>query len=121
MAALPNPHLESEGSTLIVNVKEQPSIAKIALEGKKDLSKEDLTLELKRQYLSHGKYSLKINTEVTELTHNRVGIRIKISESRDTKIKEINIAGNKVFDYNTLSKKLELNPSKGFGIIGLSQ
>lgn len=124
--------LEREGSVLIVNVVERPSIAKILFEGNKDLSKDDLTkaldkiglsegkifdrsvldkveLELKRQYLSHGKYSLKIKTEVANLTRNRVGIRINISEGRVTKIKEINIVGNKTFDDKTLLKKLELN------------
>ncbi|MBK8816819.1 MAG: outer membrane protein assembly factor BamA [Methylococcaceae bacterium] len=124
--------LERDGSVLIVNVVERPSIAKVIFEGNKDLSKEDLTkaldkiglsegkifdrsildkveLELKRQYLSHGKYSLKIKTEVADLTRNRVGIRINISEGRVSKIKEINIVGNKVFDDATLLKKLELN------------
>lgn len=124
--------MEREGSTLIVNVVERPSIAKIVFEGNKDLSKEDLTkaldkiglsegkifdrsvldkveVELKRQYLSHGKYSLKIKTEVANLTRNRVGIRIDISEGRVTKIKEINIVGNKTFDDDTLLKKLELS------------
>ncbi|MEQ1546159.1 outer membrane protein assembly factor BamA [Methyloglobulus sp.] len=124
--------LEREGSALIVNVVERPSIAKIIFEGNKDISKDDLTkaldkiglsegkifdkqvldkveLELKRQYLSHGKYSLKIKTEVANLTRNRVGIRINISEGRVTKIKEINIVGNKAFDDKILLKKLELN------------
>jgi outer membrane protein insertion porin family len=126
--------LERYGDSLIVNVVERPSIAKVLFEGNKDLSTEDLTkalekiglsegkmfdrqvldkveLELKRQYLSHGKYSLKIKTEVADLTRNRVGIRIKISEGRVTKIKQINIVGNKVFDDLTLLKKLELNTS----------
>jgi outer membrane protein insertion porin family len=124
--------LEREGTVLVVNVEERPSIAKIIFEGNKDLSKEDLTkaldkiglsegkifdrsvldkveVELKRQYLSHGKYSLKIKTEVANLTRNRVGIRINISEGRVSKIKEINIVGNKVFDDATLLKKLELS------------
>ena len=124
--------LEREGSVLIVNVVERPSIAKIIFEGNKDISKDDLTkaldkiglaegkifdrqvldkveLELKRQYLSHGKYSLKIKTEVANLTRNRVGIRINISEGRVTKIKEINVVGNKAFEDKTLLKKLELN------------
>ncbi|MEQ1557329.1 MAG: outer membrane protein assembly factor BamA [Methyloglobulus sp.] len=124
--------LEREGSALIVNVVERPSIAKIIFEGNKDLSKEDLTkaldkiglsegkifnrqvldkveLELKRQYLSHGKYSLKIKTEVADLTRNRVGIRINISEGRVTKIKQINIVGNKTYDDDTLLKRLELS------------
>ncbi|EIC28011.1 outer membrane protein assembly complex, YaeT protein [Methylomicrobium album BG8] len=124
--------LERKGSTLIVNVVERPSIAKILIEGNKDLSKEDLTKaldsigmsegkvfnkqvldkveqELNRQYLSHGKYALKIKTEVTNLTRNRVGIHIKISEGRVTKIKQINIVGNKAFDDETLLKQLELS------------
>ncbi len=126
--------LEREGSTLIVNVVERPSIAKIVFEGNKDLSKDDLTKalkkiglaegkvfdqqvldkveqELSRQYFSHGKYGLKIKTEVSNLTRNRVGIQIKISEGRVAKIKQINVVGNTVFDDKTLLKNLELNTS----------
>ena len=126
--------LEREGSTLIVNVVERPSIAKIMFEGNKDLSKDDLTKaldkiglaegkifdrqvldkveqELTRQYLSHGKYGLKIKIDVSNLTRNRVGIMIKISEGRVTKIKQINIVGNNAFDEKTLLKQFELNTS----------
>jgi outer membrane protein insertion porin family len=126
--------LERDGSTLIVNVVERPSIAKIIFEGNKDLSKDDLTKalkqiglaegkvfdrqvldkveqELSRQYFSHGKYGLKIDTEVSNLTRNRVGIHIKISEGRVAKIKQINIVGNTVFDDKTLLSKFELSTS----------
>jgi outer membrane protein insertion porin family len=126
--------LEREGSTLIVNVVERPSIAKIIFEGNKDLSKDDLTKalkkiglsegkvfdqqvldkveqELSRQYFSHGKYGLKITTDVSNLTRNRVGIHIKISEGRVAKIKQINVVGNNVFDDKTLLHNLELNTS----------
>jgi len=126
--------LSREGSTLVINVVERPTIAKIAFEGNKDLSKEDLTKaldkiglsegrvfdrqvldkveqELNRQYLSHGKYGLKIKTDVTPLTRNRVGINIVISEGRVAKIKQINIVGNSAFDDKTLLSKLELSPS----------
>lgn len=126
--------LEREGSTLIVNVVERPSIAKIIFEGNKDLSKDDLTKalkkiglaegkvfdqqildkveqELSRQYFSHGKYGLKITTDVSNLTRNRVGVHIKISEGRVAKIKQINVVGNNVFDDKTLLRHLELNTS----------
>ena len=126
--------VERDGSTLVVNVVERPSIAKIVFEGNKDLSKDDLTKalkkiglsegqtfdrqlldkveqELNRQYLSHGKYGLTIKTEVTDLTRNRVAIFIKISEGRVAKIKEINIIGNNVFNEVDLLKKIELNTS----------
>ncbi|MCK5829644.1 MAG: outer membrane protein assembly factor BamA [Methylococcales bacterium] len=124
--------LEREGSTLIVNVVERPSIAKIIFEGNKDLSSDDLTKalkhiglseglvfnqqildkveqELKRQYFSHGKYGLKIKTKVTKLTRNRVGIHIDISEGRVAKIQKINIVGNKIYEDETLLDKLELS------------
>ncbi len=126
--------VERDNSTLIVNVVERPSIAKIIFEGNKDLSKDDLEKalkkiglsegktfdrqlldkveqELNRQYLSHGKYGLTIKTDVTDLTRNRVAIFIKISEGRVAKIKEINIVGNNVFVESELLKKLELNTS----------
>ncbi len=124
--------LEREGATLIVNVVERPSIAKIVFEGNKDLSTDDLKKalnsigltegkvfnrqilekveqELRRQYFSHGKYGLRIKTDVSRLTRNRVGIHIEISEGRVAKIKQINIVGNKVFETDQLIKAFELS------------
>lgn len=124
--------LERDGGTLIVNVVERPSVAKIVIEGNKDIKKEDLTealkkvglsegkvynkqildkveQELRRQYFSHGKYGLKIKTEVTELTRNRVGIHIEIAEGKVAKIKQINIVGNKAFSSDELKKDFELS------------
>jgi len=124
--------LEREGSTLIVKVVERPSISKIIIDGNNDLSTEDLTAalkqiglsegkvfnqqtldkmeqELRRQYFSHGKYGLKITTEVSLLTRNRVGIHIDISEGRVAKIKQINLVGNAVFDNEVLLDKFALS------------
>lgn len=124
--------LERDGGTLIVNVVERPSVAKIVIEGNKDIKKEDLEdalkkiglaegkvynkqildkveQELRRQYFSHGKYGLKIKTEVTELTRNRVGIHIDITEGRVAKIKQINIVGSRAFSNEDLKKDFELS------------
>ncbi|CAD6873725.1 outer membrane protein assembly factor BamA [Methylomonas sp. EbB] len=124
--------LERDGGTLVVNVVERPSVAKVVIEGNKDIKKEDLTealkkiglaegkvynkqildkveQELRRQYFSHGKYGLKIKTEVSELTRNRVGIHIDISEGRVAKIKQINIVGSKSFANDVLRKEFELS------------
>lgn len=126
--------LEKEGNTLIVSVVERPSIAKIIFEGNKELSSEDLTSaldkiglsegrvfnsqimdkveqEMRRQYFSHGKYGVKINTEVGQLTRNRVGIKITISEGVVAKIKDINIVGNTVFDEDDILDEFELSTS----------
>jgi outer membrane protein insertion porin family len=124
--------LEKQGSTLVVNVVERPSIAKIIFEGNSDLSSDDLTKalkqiglaegkvfnrqildkveqELRRQYFSHGKYGLKIETKVSKLTRNRVGVHIDISEGRVAKIKQINIIGNSKYEDDDLLKTFELN------------
>ncbi len=124
--------LEREGNTLVVEVVERPSVAKIAIEGNKDIKKEDLTealkkigltegktynkqmldkveQELRRQYFSHGKYGLKIKTEVTELSRNRVAIKIEITEGKVAKIKQINVVGNHAFSTEVLRKEFELS------------
>ncbi len=124
--------LERSGNTLIVHVAERPTIAKIIFEGNKDISKDDLKKalntiglaegkvfnrqllekveqELRRQYFSHGKYGVRIKTDVSRLTRNRVGIHIEISEGRVAKIKQINIVGNHVFDSDDLIDLFELS------------
>ncbi|MFI3136672.1 MAG: outer membrane protein assembly factor BamA [Methylococcaceae bacterium] len=126
--------LKHEGSSLIVTVIERPTIAKIAFEGNKDLSKEDLgkalkkigltegqvfnrqvldkvEQELRRQYYSHGKYGLKITTDVTTAARNRVSIQINISEGQAAKIQQINIVGNTSFETSKLLSEFELSTS----------
>jgi outer membrane protein insertion porin family len=126
--------LERDGSSLIVTVVERPSIAKISFEGNKDLSTDELTKalkkiglsegkvfdrqvldkveqELRRQYFSHGKYGLKIETKVSELSRNRVALKVVLSEGQAAKIKYINIVGNKSFEMDALLKNFELSPS----------
>ena len=124
--------LERQGSILIVRVKEYPSIAKVIFEGNEDLKTEELTKalqsvglsegkvfnpqildkieqELRRQYFSQGKYGVKIDTSVSSLTRNRVGIHIEISEGQAAKIKQINIVGNHSFETDALLKNFELS------------
>jgi len=124
--------LERQGSTLIVRVKEYPSIAKVIFEGNKDLKTEELTKalqsvglsegkvfnpqildkieqELRRQYFSQGKYGVKIDTSVSNLTRNRVGVHIEISEGQAARIKQINIVGNHSFETEALLKNFELS------------
>ncbi len=126
--------IEKQGNTLVVRVQEYPSIAKVIFEGNEDLKTEELkkalqtvglsegkvfnpqTLdkveqELKRQYFSQGKYSVKIDSKVSNLTRNRVGIHIDISEGQAAKIKQINIVGHQHFETDELLKNFELSTS----------
>src|ERR687892_1954454 len=49
--------------------------------------------ELKRQYLSRGLYAASVQTTVTPLERNRVGINIAVTEGPVAKIRGINIVG----------------------------
>ncbi|BCG64754.1 MAG: outer membrane protein insertion porin family [Methyloprofundus sp.] len=127
-----NISMQRDGNILLVAVEERPSIAEIEIEGNDDLTTEDLLTaltsiglskgkvfnrqildkveqELRRQYFSHGKYSIKINTEVLPLERNRVSININISEGAVAKIKSVNIIGNKVFAEDDLLDQFELS------------
>jgi len=121
--------LERDGSVLVFIVQERPAIASIKVQGNDDIETEPLLeslkdiglaegnvfdrsllekveLELERQYYSRGKYGVKIETTVTPLERNRVGILIDVSEGAVAKIRQISIVGNRVFDDKTLVKRL---------------
>ncbi|HNM64900.1 MAG TPA: POTRA domain-containing protein, partial [Accumulibacter sp.] len=95
--------VEHDGQVLIIVVEERPAIAQIDFVGLKEFDKDQLikglkevgiglsrtfdraTLEkaeqeLKRQYLSRGRYAVVITTTVTPLDRNRVAINFNIDE-----------------------------------------
>ena len=112
--------IEIEGSVVVVAVEERPSIAQIDFVGLKEFDKDQMTKglreagfaisrsfdrsmleraeqELKRQYLTRGKYSVSVTTTVTPLERNRVAMNFTIDEGDAAKIKQINIVGANSF------------------------
>lgn len=123
--------LGREGSVLIINVVERPSIASIELEGNKAIKSEDLlnglrmaglaegeifqqaTLEgvrneLLRQYVAQGRYSADIETQVIAEPRNRVALKILVDEGSIASIKHVNVVGNSVFSDRDLQPLFEL-------------
>ena len=117
--------IEREGDTMVVFVTERPAIANIEFTGNEDVDTEDLIEQLKQVnfaegrvfnqsdfdrvkqelqlfYFGLGKYAVEIDTTVTPLDRNRVGIRFDISEGRVARIKDINIVGNRVYEDSEL-------------------
>jgi outer membrane protein insertion porin family len=117
--------IEREGDSLVVFLHERPSIASIEFSGNKELSTEILLeslekegfaqgrtfnrstfdqveQELKRAYFAVGKYGVKIESTITPLERNRVGVSFEISEGAVATIKQINIVGNTVYDDDDL-------------------
>jgi outer membrane protein insertion porin family len=123
-----------QGEILVISVKERPAISKIHLKGNKDLKEEDLlkglkdiglaegepfdrlsldrvTQELTRQYYNRGKYNVTIKPKVIELDRNRVELAIVIAEGKVSKIKQINIVGNKAFSEKEIRSDFESSTS----------
>src|ERR1051326_8515898 len=117
--------LEHENDVLVVFVQERPAIAQIDFSGMKEFEPdavrkvlrenglaegrifdrsvlENAEQELKRQYLSRGLYGAEVQTTVTPLERNRVGINIAVSEGEVAKIRGINIVGAQAFSESEL-------------------
>ncbi len=123
--------LEQEGDVLVVVLQERAAIAKIDFSGNSafpsDKMKEGLKQiglaeglifdrsmlekaeqEIKRQYLSQGKYGAKVKAVVSPMERNRVAVKFEIEEGLVAKIKTINIVGNQVFSESELLEQFKL-------------
>lgn len=126
-----------DGDILVVNVVERPSIASITINGNKKLKDESLQeglrnaelvegrifnraslevveREIQQAYLSLGRYSATVATEVEELERNRVALTINIEEGRIAKIKKINIIGAQQVSAADLRQEIDLIERKGW-------
>ena len=124
--------LKREGDTLLIFVKERPSIESFEIEGNKDIKTEDLedalrsvglvvgrtfdrsVLEnvdmfLRDKYYDGGKYGVKIDTNVTDQPNNTVQIKIDVKEGQRSKLRQVNIVGNETFDEKDILADFELN------------
>lgn len=125
--------LERKGNTLVVQVEERATIGSITVVGNKEIPSdkmkeilkdlglvkgrvfqrsalERLEKELKQAYNARGKYNARIETTESQLTDNRVGISVTVSEGRVSRIKEIKIVGNHDFSESELMPELVLAP-----------
>src|SRR5213079_3258856 len=123
--------LEMDNDVLVVFVEERPAIAQIDFAGMKEFETETVRkvlreigmaegrifdkamldqtgLEMKRQYLSHGMYAAEIQTTVTPLERNRVGINISVTEGEVAKIQGINLVGAHTFSAKELLNEFVL-------------
>jgi outer membrane protein insertion porin family len=123
--------LRRDGGTLLVIVKERPSIESFTIEGNKDIKTEDMEKSLRNvglakgkvfnqstldevdrfltdQYYSRGKYGVRVDSKVTDLPNNQVSIAIDIKEGKRSQIEQINIVGNESFTEEELREQFKL-------------
>jgi outer membrane protein insertion porin family len=117
--------LDADNQVLVVQVRERPAVAQIDFSGIKQFEPDNLKKalrelglaegrifdrallesaqqEIKRQYLSQGLYAAEVETTVTPLERNRVGISIAVTEGEVAKIQGINIVGAQAFSEDEL-------------------
>ncbi len=117
--------IEADGDVLLVTVQERSAIAKIEFSGNRSFPSDKMLeglkqigiseglifdkseldraeQEIKRQYLSTGKYGATVKTVVSPLERNRVAVRFEIEEGQVAKIRDINIVGNNAFTLEEL-------------------
>ena len=113
--------MRRDGDTLLVVVKERPSIESFSIDGNKDIKTEDLMdslrgvglargrtfnrsvldnveMFLREQYYDRGKYGVAIDTTIQDRPNNTVRIQIDVKEGDRAKIRQVNIVGNKTFE-----------------------
>jgi outer membrane protein insertion porin family len=123
--------LDVENDVLIVYVEERPAIAQVDFSGVKEFEPDNLRKvlremgiaegrvfdraalesaeqELKRQYLSRGRYSAEVQTTVTPLERNRVGINFTVTEGAVAKIRSINLVGTQTIPEKALTDEFAL-------------
>ncbi len=119
-------------STLVIVVRERPSIEDFTIDGNKDIKTEDLmeslrgvglargrtfdrsVLEevqgfLREQYYDRGKYGVVVNTDVIDRPNNTVRISIEVKEGDRAKIRQVNIVGNHSFEEKDIREDFELD------------
>jgi outer membrane protein insertion porin family len=123
--------VEAQGDVVVVIVEERPAIAEVNFSGNKEFETDNLRKalreigiaeariydkalidraeqELKQQYLSRGKYGLKVTTTVTPIERNRVNVTFAVDEGDVARIREIRIIGNKAFSERELLGQFNL-------------
>ena len=117
--------LEAEDDVLVVYVEERPAVAQVDFSGVSEFPVDNLRSalrdmglaegrifdravlegaeqELKRQYLSRGKYAAQVQTTVTPLERNRVALSFAVTEGEVARIRRINIVGARAFPEDEL-------------------
>ncbi|SEI80843.1 Beta-barrel assembly machine subunit BamA [Sphingobium sp. AP50] len=128
--------IRNDNGSLTVELKENPVINRIVLEGNKRLKEDKIRPEIKlapRQiytrskvradvarivelYRRQGRFAATIEPKMVQLDQNRVDIVFEISEGPKSKVRQINIIGNEKFKDGELRSQMVTKQSRWFRV-----
>ncbi len=124
--------MHRSGDTLVMVVRERPTIESIIIDGNEDIKTEDLenallgagiakgkpfdlsvlvevSQSLTREYYNRGKYGVQVDAKTLDLGNNTIRVIINIVEGNRARVRQINIVGNHDFDDDELLGECELS------------
>ncbi|MDJ0711690.1 MAG: outer membrane protein assembly factor BamA [Woeseiaceae bacterium] len=124
--------MRREADTLVIVVRERPSIESFTIDGNKDIKTEDLMdslrsvglargrtfdrsvldnveMFLREQYYDRGKYGVVIESEIQDRPNNTVRIQVNVNEGDRAKIRQVNLVGNSAFEEDEIRAGFELD------------
>ncbi|ONF97575.1 outer membrane protein assembly factor BamA [Sphingomonas jeddahensis] len=127
----------AETGDIILRVRENPIINRVILEGNKRLKDDKITKEIRlkprqvftrsavRQdvarivelYRRQGRFAASVDPKMVSLDQNRVDVVFEISEGPKSKVRQINILGNEVFDDDKLRQQMATKQARLFRIL----
>ena len=128
--------IRNDNGALTIEIRENPVINRIVLEGNKRLKDDKIRPEIKlspRQiytrskvradvariielYRRQGRFAATVEPKMVQLDQNRVDIVFEISEGPKSKVRQINIIGNDKFDDGELRSQMVTKQSRWFRI-----
>ena len=119
---------------IVINVKENPVINRIVLEGNKRIKDDKIAPEIQEKpreiftpskaradvdriielYKRQGRFAASVDPQIVNLSQNRVDLIFKINEGEKSKIEAINFIGNHAFAADRLRKQMFTHQVGGF-------
>ncbi len=130
--------IRDDGGNLTIEVRENPVVNRIILEGNKRIKEEKIRPEIKmapRQiftrskvradvariielYQRQGRYAAVVEPKMVVLDQNRVDVVFEISEGPKSKVRQINIIGNEKFSDGKLRNEMATKQSSAMSFLG---
>ena len=126
--------IRDDAGTLIVQVRENPVINRIVLEGNKRIKEDKIREEIRlapRQiftrskaradvsrilevYRRSGRFAANVEPKIVQLDQNRVDVIFEIQEGSKSKVRQINIIGNNRFSDGDLIDEMATKPARWY-------